>query len=102
MDPDHLDRIFRALADPHRRAILDRLRLRPDQSLFELCAALAMGGAALTRQAVSQHLDMLERAGLVHSRWSGRTKLHRADPAPLREADRTWLARHLDEEGETE
>lgn len=96
MDADQLDRIFKALADPTRRRIIDRLRERAGQSLFELCAAsVAEGMPVLSRQAVTQHLDMLEKAGLVRVEWSGRTKLHALDLGPLQEAAATWLGQHL-------
>lgn len=75
---------FRALADPTRRLILDELAERDDQTLFELCGRLATKhGVASSRQAISQHLDVLEAAGLVATRRSGRTKLHTLNPAPL-------------------
>lgn len=96
MDADQLDRVFKAVADPTRRALVDRLAARPNQSLFELCAgAVAEGQPAMSRQAVSQHLDVLEKAGLVRVAWAGRTKLHTLDPAPLRSAQAAWLGRHL-------
>jgi DNA-binding transcriptional ArsR family regulator len=99
MTEDELDRVFKALGDPTRRRIVDRLRERPDQSLFEICAlSFAEDGTALSRQAITQHLDMLEKAGLVRVRWSGRTKLHSLDPGPLREAAELWLRKHLDGE----
>lgn len=96
MEPEALDRIFKSLADPTRRRIIDQLSERPNQSLFELCAgAVGSGVAPLSRQAISQHLDMLERAGLVTVTWSGRTKLHSLDSAPLHLAADHWLRRHL-------
>ncbi len=96
MDDDELDRIFKALGDPTRRRIIDRLRKRPNQSLFEICArSVAEDGTALSRQAITQHLVMLEEAGLVRVAWSGRTKIHTLDPGPLREAVRLWLRNHL-------
>lgn len=96
MNDDELDRIFKALGDPTRRGIIDRLRERPKQSLFEICArSAAEGGTALSRQATTQHLDLLEKAGLVHVEWSGRTKLHSLDLGPLREAVDAWLRKHL-------
>ena len=102
MTDDELDRIFKAFGDPTRRRIIDSLSERPDQSLFEICArSVAESGAALSRQAVTQHLDLLEKAGLVRVKWSGRTKLHAFDPAPLREAVELWLRKHL-EKGNTE
>ena len=97
MDAEQLDRIFKAIADPTRRRIVDRLAARPNQSLFELCAAaVAEGQPVLSRQAVSQHLDMLEKAGLVSVSWAGRTKLHRLELEPLRAAQAAWLGRYLD------
>jgi len=99
MTEDELDRVFKALGDPTRRRIVDRLRERPNQSLFEICAlSFAESGTALSRQAITQHLDMLEKAGLVRVRWSGRTKLHSLDPGPLRAAAELWLRKHLDGE----
>jgi DNA-binding transcriptional ArsR family regulator len=96
VNDDELDRIFKALGDPTRRRIIDRLRGRPRQSLFEICAhAFAEDGAALSRQAITQHLDMLEKAGLVRVEWSGRTKFHSFDPGPLRKAVELWLRNHL-------
>lgn len=98
MEPDALDTIFKALADPTRRRIVDRLAVRPNQSLFELCAAaVAEGQPAMSRQAISQHLDVLERAGLISVSWSGRTKLHRLELGPLRKAQAAWLGRYISE-----
>lgn len=98
MNAEELDHVFRALADPTRRRIIDRLREQPDQSLFQICAAsVAENGKTISRQAVTQHLEMLEKAGLVRVTWSGRTKLHSLDLEPLREAVESWLARHLQE-----
>jgi len=85
--------VFKALADPTRRAVLDELVERDDQTLFEICARLATKhGLAMSRQAVSQHLDVLEQAGLVRTRREGRYKLHTLDPAPLREIATRWSA----------
>ncbi|MDN3721661.1 hypothetical protein QW131_27050 [Roseibium salinum] len=62
MDDEQLDRVFKALADPTRRRIIDRLRERPDQSLFQICVLSASeDGKALSRQAITQHLYMLEK-----------------------------------------
>ena len=84
--------VFKALADPTRRAVLDELLLRDGQTLFELCARLAVRhGLGSTRQAVSQHLDVLEDAGLVVSRRHGRYKFHHLDTAPLRVISERWL-----------
>ena len=69
--------IFEALTAPARRAILDELQERDGQTLFELCARLTMKhGLALTRQAISQHLDVLESAGLVTTIRQGKFKFH--------------------------
>ena len=83
--------LYRALADPTRRLLLDELRERDDQSLFELCTRLAMiHQVTSSRQAVSQHLAVLEAAGLVRSRRSGRTKLHTLSTEPLRAILERW------------
>jgi DNA-binding transcriptional ArsR family regulator len=83
--------VFKALADPTRRAILDELTDRDEQTLFELCSRLATKhGMGSTRQAISQHVDVLESAGLVSTRREGRYKFHHLDTAPLREITRRW------------
>ena len=83
--------MFKALADPTRRAILDELSDRDGQTLFELCARLASKhGLGSTRQAISQHIDVLEAAGLVGTRREGRYKFHHLDTAPLREIAVRW------------
>ena len=84
--------VFKALADPTRRAILDELLDRNGQTLFEICSRLTMRhGLSSTRQAVSQHLDVLEEAGLVSTRRQGRYKFHDLDTSPLREIVERWL-----------
>jgi DNA-binding transcriptional ArsR family regulator len=86
--------IFEALAAPARRTILDELRERSGQTLFELCARLAMKhGLSLTRQAISQHLAVLEEAGLVRTRRQGRYKFHDLDTEPLRAVVERWPLR---------
>jgi DNA-binding transcriptional ArsR family regulator len=83
--------LFKALADPTRRAILDELADRDGQTLFELCARLATKHAlGSTRQAISQHIDVLESAGLLSTRREGRYKFHHLDTAPLREITQRW------------
>ena len=83
--------VFKALADPTRRAILDELAERDSQTLFELCVRLtSKHGLGSTRQAVSQHLDVLEDAGLIHTRRAGRYKFHDLDTAPLGEIATRW------------
>jgi DNA-binding transcriptional ArsR family regulator len=83
--------VFKALADPTRRAILDELTDRDGQTLFELCSRLATKhGMGSTRQAISQHVDVLEAAGLVTTRREGRYKFHHLDTAPLRQITDRW------------
>jgi DNA-binding transcriptional ArsR family regulator len=83
--------VFKALADPTRRVILDELQERSGQTLFELCGRLfARHGLTSSRQAVSQHLDVLEAAGLVRTRREGRYKFHDLDTAPLRTITERW------------
>lgn len=78
--------VFEALAAPARRAILDALRERDGQTLFEIVARLAMlENLALTRQAISQHLEVLESAGLISTMREGRYKYHYLDTKPLEE-----------------
>jgi len=91
MMPEPNDDLYRALGDPTRRALMDELSERGEQTLFELCARLAMKhGVSSSRQAISQHLEVLEAAGLVVSRREGRTKLHWFDGAPLRQILERW------------
>lgn len=86
-----MEDVYRALADGTRRAILDELTERDGQTLFELCTRLAMKhGLGSSRQAISQHLDVLERAGLVRTRREGRYKFHHLDTAPLRQIVERW------------
>lgn len=83
--------LFEALSAPARRALLDELSERDDQTLFELCARLTMKhGLTLTRQAISQHLDMLEDVGLIKTRREGRYKFHSIDTGPLRAIEERW------------
>jgi DNA-binding transcriptional ArsR family regulator len=86
------DDVFKALADPTRRRILDELRERDGQSLFELCGRLlTKHGLGLSRQAISQHLAVLESAGLVRTRRQGRYKFHDLDTEPLERIVTRWL-----------
>ncbi|MFV0533298.1 MAG: ArsR/SmtB family transcription factor [Cumulibacter sp.] len=83
--------LFQALADPTRRLIMDELAQRDEQSLFEICGRLAMRhGVTSSRQAISQHLAVLEDVGIVSSRRSGRTKLHYLHTEPLRAIAERW------------
>lgn len=83
--------LYRGIADATRRRILDELSERDGQTLFELCTRLAMKhGLSSTRQAISQHLDVLEDVGLVRTRREGRYKFHHLDTKPLREIVERW------------
>lgn len=82
------DAVFRALADASRRDLLDRLFARNGQTLMELCEGLAM-----SRQAVSKHLSILEEAGLVAAVRRGREKLHYLNPVPIAEIADRWIGK---------
>lgn len=81
-----MDEVFKALADVSRRSLLDRLHARNGQTLLELCDGLAM-----TRQAVTKHLAILEAANLVTSIKHGREKLHYLNPVPIHEIGERWI-----------
>jgi DNA-binding transcriptional ArsR family regulator len=81
-----LDKVFKALGDPSRRQLLDRLHARNGQTLGELCEHLDM-----TRQAVTQHLGVLEAANLVVTIWRGREKFHYLNPVPLQDIYERWI-----------
>jgi DNA-binding transcriptional ArsR family regulator len=84
-----MDATFKALADPTRRALLDRLLEKQGQTLTEL-----VDGLGMRRQSVAKHLAVLETAGLVSCRWHGREKLHFLNPLPIAEISRRWLDRY--------
>lgn len=91
--------MYKALADPTRRAILDELTERDGQTLFELCSRLIMRHrVSSSRQAISQHLATLQAAGLVRTRRDGRYKLHFVDTTPLQAIDKRWRNPGLQEE----
>jgi DNA-binding transcriptional ArsR family regulator len=83
-----MDEVFKALADASRRELLDRLRADNGQTLGELCARLAM-----TRQAVSKHLAILEEANLVAIVWRGREKLHYLNPVQFLDIADRWIGK---------
>ncbi|BBX69903.1 ArsR/SmtB family transcription factor [Mycolicibacterium psychrotolerans] len=84
--------VFKALADPTRRTILDELTERDGQTLFEIRARLTTRhGLGSSRQAISQHLDVLEAAGLVETRRDGKYKFHYLNTAPLQQITARWL-----------
>jgi DNA-binding transcriptional ArsR family regulator len=84
-----LDAVFKALADPSRRKLLDELHTNNGQTLSELCEHLDM-----TRQAVTKHLLLLEEANLVATVWRGREKLHFLNPVPLHEIYERWISKY--------
>jgi DNA-binding transcriptional ArsR family regulator len=81
-----IDKVFKALADPGRRRLLDVLHRENGQTLTALCEHMDM-----TRQAVTQHLQQLEEANLVAIVWQGREKLHYLNPVPLHEIHTRWI-----------
>jgi len=85
---DDTDLLFKALADPSRRKLLDLLRAHDGRTLNELCEHLDM-----TRQGVTQHLELLEAANLVATMRRGREKLHFLNPVPLQEIYERWIAK---------
>jgi uncharacterized protein YndB with AHSA1/START domain/DNA-binding transcriptional ArsR family regulator len=84
-----VDEVFKALADPSRRLLLDSLNARNGQTLRELCAGLDMA-----RQSVSKHLSVLEEANLIAVVWHGREKLHYLNAAPINEIAERWIGRY--------
>jgi DNA-binding transcriptional ArsR family regulator len=89
-----LGALFKALADPTRRRILDELTEKDGQTLFEICARLATRyQLGSSRQAISQHLEVLEAAALVETRREGRYKFHFINTRPLERIVERWLAR---------
>ncbi len=91
--------VYKALAEPTRRKILDELTDRKGQTLFELCSRLTMKhGLGSSRQAISQHLGVLEDAGLIETRREGRYKFHDLNTTPLEHMADRWLDRRPPEE----
>jgi DNA-binding transcriptional ArsR family regulator len=84
-----IDDVFKALADPSRRELLDRLHAENGQSLGALASGMGM-----TRQAVTQHLQILEAANLVSVQWRGREKLHFFNPVPIHELYERWIRKY--------
>jgi DNA-binding transcriptional ArsR family regulator len=89
-----IDKVFKALADPSRREMLDRLHARNGQTLNELCQGMDMA-----RQSLTQHLGLLEEANLITVQRQGREKLHYLNPVPINEIYMRWIGkfeqRHL-------
>ena len=86
---DEIDKVFRALADPGRRVLLDRLFAENGQTLGQLCEHLDM-----SRQAVTKHLKILEGANLVAAVWHGREKLHYLNPVPIHAISERWINKY--------
>jgi DNA-binding transcriptional ArsR family regulator len=84
-----MNAVFKALADPNRRKLLDELHKNNGQTLGQLCGHLDM-----TRQAVTKHLGILEVANLVATVWQGREKLHYLNPMPLHEIYERWIGKY--------
>src|ERR1700740_464434 len=84
-----VDAVFKALADPSRRELLDRLFSRNGQTLNELCKGIGMA-----RQSISQHLDVLQAANLISVEWQGREKLHYVNPVPIHEIYERWIRKY--------
>ena len=83
------DKVFKALADPSRRQLLDRLYAENGQTLGQLCERMDM-----SRQAVTKHLKVLEEAALVVPLWRGREKLHYLNPVPIHEISERWIGKY--------
>jgi DNA-binding transcriptional ArsR family regulator len=84
-----MDAVFKALADPARRRLLDRLHVRNGQTLGSLCSGMEM-----SRQAVTKHLALLEEANLIAVQWQGREKLHFLNPVPINEIAERWIGNY--------
>ncbi|HSC46930.1 MAG TPA: helix-turn-helix domain-containing protein [Gammaproteobacteria bacterium] len=84
-----VDLVFKALADPVRRRLLDRLYQANGQTLGELCKGIDMA-----RQSVTQHLELLEEANLISVEWQGREKLHYVNPVPLHDIYERWIRKY--------
>ena len=87
-EPRDADLLFKALADPGRRKLLDVLHAHDGRTLSELCEYLDM-----SRHGVTQHLNQLEAANLVATAWRGREKLHFLNPVPLQQVYERWIAK---------
>jgi DNA-binding transcriptional ArsR family regulator len=85
----NMDKVFKALADPSRRHLLDQLYMKSGQTLNDLCQPMNM-----TRQSVTKHLEILEDANLVVVEWRGREKLHYLNPVPISEIYDRWIRKY--------
>ena len=89
-----MEAVFRALADPVRRRLLDSLHARNGQTLRQLCEGQALTGQTMTRQAITKHLGLLAGANLVVTQRRGREKLHYLNPVPLHEIAERWINKY--------
>jgi len=88
--------VFRAIADPARRLVIDELGSNDGQTLFEICVRLSQNhDMHMSRQAVTKHLNILESAGLIRVQWRGRTKHHFLDVGPIKQIGKLWLNQYL-------
>ena len=92
MTAKDIDTVFKALADPSRRQLLDRLHAKNGQSLSDLCQGIDMA-----RQSITQHLGVLEDANLISVQWQGREKLHYFNPVPIHEIYERWIRKFEEE-----
>ena len=90
-----MDLVFKALADPTRRLLLDRLNQMPGQTVSEL-----IEGIEMRRQSATKHIAILEAAGLVNCEWHGREKRHYLNPLPIAEIGRRWIDKFSSEKAE--
>ena len=84
-----MDTVFKALADPNRRKLLDLLFANNGQTLTQLCAQMD-----IVRQSVTKHLALLQEANLVVTEWRGREKLHYLNPVPIQEIYERWMGKY--------
>lgn len=93
-----MDEVFKALADPTRRLILDELSERDEQTFYELCVRLAMNHQiTMSRQGIAKHIAILEDAGLVSSHQKGRYKVLRFHDAPVKQIYNRWVKKIINE-----
>lgn len=85
---DDMNAVFKALADPHRRELLDRLHAHNGQTLGDLCERMS-----ISRQGVTKHIALLEAANLVVVMWQGREKLHYLNPVPIQQIHERWIGK---------
>ena len=96
VDTNNDNAVFRALADPTRRLIIDDLNQKNGQTLFEICGRLSQNhNVHMARQSVTKHLGILEAAGILTVEWQGRTKVHFLNIEPIQHIGHTWLNKYL-------